>query len=32
MNTIEYIILAFAILLTLGWSLKIREKVKNELI
>lgn len=30
MNIISYIILALSILITLGWSLKIREKAKNE--
>lgn len=30
MNILSYIILALSILITLGWSLKIREKAKNE--
>lgn len=30
MNILNYIILALSILITLGWTLKIREKVKNE--
>lgn len=30
MNIISYIILSLSILITLGWSLRIREKAKNE--
>lgn len=30
MNIIGYIIMGFAVLLTLGWSIKIRDKAKNE--